>query len=254
MTNFKLLILDLDGTTVEPSGDALPSQKVINAVQQAQEVLHVAVATGRPYPYAKNVMEALSLKGLGVVNGGAEIVDMRSGEVIYSKKIDANLLKELVTICLPFNCNMFTDETEFSVPIASVNDIQESAGKLYIDAVESSVAIKILEELEAVEGVSAHPTKSWTKGDVVDIHVTHEHATKRYGVEWLISMLNLNKDEVMAIGDDHNDVPLMMAAGFKVAMGDAPTQVKNIADHITGDLENDGVASAIEDLILLGLQ
>ncbi len=43
---YKLLILDLDGTTVEPNGDALPSQKVIDAVKNAQKKLHVAIATG----------------------------------------------------------------------------------------------------------------------------------------------------------------------------------------------------------------
>ncbi len=54
----------------------------------------------------------------------------------------------------------------------------------------------------------------------------------------------------IAIGDDYNDVPLMMAAGFKVAMGDAPAQVKELADYVTETLKNDGVAQAINKLIL----
>ena len=250
MTKFKLLVLDLDGTTVEPRGDALPSKKVIEAVKKAQKIVGVAVATGRPLSLAKPVIEALDLKGLGVFNGGAEIIDMASGQLIYVKKVSVSTLKELVRLCLPFGYRLYSSEDQYGSQLKSAEDVKTEAEKLFIDSVKSSDAIKILEELEAVKGIAAHPTKSWTKGDVVDIHVTHAQATKQHGVERLITMLKLSKDEVIAIGDDHNDVPLMMAAGFKVAMGDAPEQVKALADYVTETLENDGVAVAIEKLIL----
>lgn len=248
--NYKLLILDLDGTTVEPRGDALPSERVIAAITAAKEKLNVAVATGRPLPLAKHVIDALNLEGLGVVNGGAEIIDMKTGEIKYVKKIELNALRELVELCLPFGYRLFTSDDQYGTSLASARDATRDAEKLFIEAVASADAIRILEELEAVKGVAAHPTKSWTKGDVVDIHITHEEATKRFGVERLIDMLGLNKEDVIAIGDDHNDMPLMMAAGYKIAMGDAPEQVKAIADYVTGSLHDDGVAQAVEELIL----
>lgn len=247
---YKLLILDLDGTTVEPNGEALPSEKVIKAVKAAQGKVHVAVATGRPLPLAQKVINSLGLKGLGVVNGGSEIVNMEDGDVIYAKKIEIKILRELVALCLPFKYDLYTSDNQYGTPINSPNEIVNDAEKLFIDAVKSTDVISILEELEAIPGIAGHPTKSWTKGKVQDIHITHALATKRYGVERLIEMLKLNKDEVIAIGDDYNDVPLMMAAGFKVAMGDAPVQVKEIADYVTETLENDGVAQAINKLIL----
>ena len=81
---------------------------------------------------------------------------------------------------------------------------------------------------------------------MVDIHVTHEHGTKRYGVERLIEMLDIHKDNVIAIGDSHNDLPLFEAAGLKIVMGNAPEEVKLIADFVTATLDEDGVAVAIE--------
>ena len=248
----KLLILDMDGTTVEPRADALPSQRVKEAVAKAHGKVSVAVATGRPLPLAKPVIDALGLHGLGVVNGGAEIVDMQTGEVQYAKKVDVTTVQELIQLCLPFGYKLYTSDEQYGTPLSSPSDATHEVEKLFIEAVASADAIRILEELEAVKGVAAHPTKSWAKGDVVDIHVTHEEATKRFGVERLIQMLGLRQEEVMAIGDDHNDMPLMMAAGFKVAMGDAPAQVQAIADYVTATLENDGVAQAIEELILMG--
>ena len=56
----------------------------------------------------------------------------------------------------------------------------------------------------------------------------------------------------MAIGDGHNDIPLLEAAGFKVAMGNAPDEVKAVADYVAPSLQDDGVAEAIERFILKG--
>lgn len=223
---------------------------MVQAVARAQNVLHVAVATGRPFPLAQPVIAALELEGLGVVNGGAEIIDMKSGAVVYSKQIDTATLRDLVKVCQPFGYDLYTSDNQYGTPVAGPSAITAAAEKLFIGAVPSADAIKILEELEAVKDIAAHPAKSWTKGDVVDLHITHEQATKRYGVERLIDMLKVERHEVMAIGDDHNDMPLMLAAGFKVAMGDAPPQVKAIADYVTEPLEKDGAAAAIEELIL----
>jgi len=103
--------------------------------------------------------------------------------------------------------------------------------------------------LSAVKNIVAYPSLSWAKGNVVDIQITHEHASKLYGVQKLIKILGLEKDEVLAIGDGHNDFPLFEAAGFKVAMGNAPEELKAIADYIAPSLKDDGVAETIHRFI-----
>jgi len=55
---------------------------------------------------------------------------------------------------------------------------------------------------------------------------------------------------VAAIGDAWNDEPLLDAAGFGIAMGSAPEGLRAIADATVADLENDGVAEAIERYVL----
>ena len=247
---YKLVILDLDGTTVASNGDALPSDRVIKAVKAAQKKVHISLATGRPYDLSLPVIKALGLHGPSVFNGGSEIVETSTGEVLKTQLISIEAMQELVKLSLPFGYKIYSDQDQYTKPITDTKQITEAASKFFIEAVKTADIVPMLQELAAVKTASAHPTSSWYKGDVLDIHVTHISGTKRHGVERLITMLDINKDEVIAIGDSHNDIPLLEAAGFKVAMGDAPSEVKAVADHIAPTLAEDGVADTLERFIL----
>ena len=247
---YKLLLLDLDGTTVASKGNALPSQRVIDTITEAQKHVKVALATGRPFELAKPIIDALHLTDIGVFNGGAELVDMGTSKVHSRKLLTAETLQELVHLALPFGYNVYTDSDQYDVSISKPEDVTGSAAKLFIEAVATKDAIHMLEQLNGVPEASAHPTTSWDDGDVVDIHITHEHATKRHGAEQLIALLGLSKAQVIAVGDSHNDVPLLEAAGLKAVMGNAPDEVKQLADYIAPSLVDDGVADVIEKFIL----
>lgn len=251
---YKLVLLDLDGTTVASKGHALPSKRVVDTVQKAQKHVHVSLATGRPLGLAQPVIDVLKLHGPSVLNGGSELIDLTTGEVIHQELLDVEDMRELFKLIYPFGYKfgyrVYTADDQYEKQVGSAEDIKVPCAKLFIEAVDSSRLPDILSELEAVSNASAHPTTSWTDGDVVDIHVTHKHATKRYGVERLIKHMGLKRDDVLAIGDGHNDIPMMEAAGTKVAMGNAPDEVKAVADFVTASLDKDGVAIALEKFIL----
>ncbi len=247
---YKLLLLDIDGTLTESKGHALPSKAVRDAVQRAQARVQVAVATGRPYSFAQPVVEALGLKGLGIFNGGAEIVDMASTKVVQRWLLEIETLKELVGLALPFGYDVFTDTNQYSKPLRTPDDIVEPAAKLFMQAVNKEDALHVLEQLNGVPAAAAHSTTSWDDGDVVDIHITHVDATKRHGAERLANMLGVRYEEIIGVGDGHNDVPLLEAVGLKVAMGNAPDELKPIADYVAPKLSEDGVADVIQRYIL----
>ena len=62
--------------------------------------------------------------------------------------------------------------------------------------------------------------------------------------------MGITKDEVMAIGDGNNDIPMLQAAGKSVAMGNAIPEVKAVCDYVTGDCLEDGFADAIYRYVL----
>jgi HAD superfamily hydrolase (TIGR01484 family) len=247
---YKILLLDVDGTLVKSDPRALPSHRVTDAVKAAQKQAHVALVTGRPKSFADNLIDVLGLKGPSVFNGGAEIIDVNSGGQFHRQSLSVTTLQELVKISAPFNYALHLESDHRGAAITKPEQVTQEAAKLVIEGAAPADAIRLVEELMAVKGASAQITTSWAKGDVVDIDITHEHANKRYGAGRLIRLLGCTKNEVMAIGDSHNDMPLLETAGFKVAMGNAPEEVQALADYIAPSLDDDGVATAIEKHML----
>ncbi len=247
---YKLLVLDVDGTLVQSKADALPTQRVIDAVRSAQATLNVAFATGRSLKNTQPIIDALSfLQGPSVFNGGSDIIDLTTGETVFRQTMSVETLRELLRLALPFGYGVRTDADHYTAVLTKPADVQMEAAQFFIEAVRVADALNMVEMFSSVEGVSAQLASSWEDGDVIDIQVTHEYATKRYGVERVMHMLALEAKDVIAIGDGYNDVPMLEAAGFRVAMGNAPDEVKAIADYVAPSLDDDGAAEAIERFI-----
>ena len=73
---------------------------------------------------------------------------------------------------------------------------------------------------------------------------------KGSALRFVAKRLGVPSEETMAIGDSWNDAPLLEAAGFGVAMGSAPQELRAIADAVVGDVAHDGVAEAIGKYVL----
>lgn len=78
------------------------------------------------------------------------------------------------------------------------------------------------------------------------VRISNVQATKYNAIKQLCEMLALFKDEVMAFGDDYNDVEMIMNCGIGVAMSNAVEEVKSIADFITMDNNSEGVADFLK--------
>ena len=247
---YKLLILDLDGTTVNSRRDAMPSNAVKDAINKAQRFVDVCVATGRSYNLAKDIINDLGLTGPGVFSGGAEIVQMESGQIISSQLLSTAKCHEIIKILLPFRHTILSDIGGYKNHISSPETLTNSVAKIVVMDMKFSDAKNALDELSGLAGIAAHMSTSWNHDHLICIEVTHEKADKRHGVESLISMLGYKKSQVIAIGDGYNDVPLLEAAGLKIVMGNSPEEIKPLADFIAPTLSDDGVAVAIEKFII----
>lgn len=85
-------------------------------------------------------------------------------------------------------------------------------------------------------------TERWIE-DFVD--VIGDGASKALGLEVMGRHFGFSREETMAIGDGANDIPMLRYAGVGIAMGNASDAVKEAADYITGDVDDDGLAAAL---------
>jgi hydroxymethylpyrimidine pyrophosphatase-like HAD family hydrolase len=73
----------------------------------------------------------------------------------------------------------------------------------------------------------------------------NQYASKAQAIQMLMAHYGLQQHEVIAIGDNYNDQGMIEFAGAGIAMGNAPDEIKKIADFVTDTNNNDGVAKAL---------
>ena len=82
------------------------------------------------------------------------------------------------------------------------------------------------------------------------VDFTRAGVTKATAVKELARMLGTSPDLMIAVGDSYNDTPLLEACGLAIAMGQAPDELKAIADFVAPTVDEDGLAVAIEELVM----
>jgi hydroxymethylpyrimidine pyrophosphatase-like HAD family hydrolase len=108
---------------------------------------------------------------------------------------------------------------------------------------------EIFQDLSHLSNLTLHKSHHREKGKY-GLNITHVNATKLHGINYILEATGIKKDEVIAAGDGYNDFPLLMAAGLKVAMGNAVDELKEIADHIAPSVDEDGIVDVINKFIL----
>lgn len=246
---YKALIFDLDGTAIPKAKNGLPSKRVIKAVEAAKKMCHVSVATGRPYDICNIVLDELGISDLCILNGGSHLYSNKSHDYIWKREIDSETLSKLFAELRNFSSYSVADEKRLeNIPITKYRT-DEPVALSCIFAVEKKDIDPILEIINRDENITGHAMSSWASGKF-DIHITNKLATKRHALQSLLEIIGVDKDEVMAVGDGGNDIPLFELAGLKVSMGNGEEKLKQKADWIAPDVEHDGLAVAIEKFIL----
>lgn len=246
------LVFDLDGTAIPKQANGMPSKKVVEAVQKAKQVCHVSIATGRPLRLSEQILEALQIEDLCILNGGAQLYSRKAKQFVWKQEVEATILQELFAQLKAFGQYMVEDERPLPpLPLLeyAAERVNESVGLSCIFAVSIEDAKQIVSIVKKFSSLTAHSVSSWTEG-TWDIHITHELATKKHALQALLAHLNVQVDEVMVVGDGGNDLPLFELAGWKVAMGNAAEELKAQADWIAPTVDEDGLAVAIEKFVM----
>jgi HAD superfamily hydrolase (TIGR01484 family) len=245
---YKAIILDLDGTTIPNKKDGMPSKRVIDTVKKIKDKVYISAATGRGINGCRDIIKSLGLTSPCIVNGGTRIVDPITEKVLWEKELDKAQVEKIMQVATEYQYPVFFgDELEGTLPKYKITKSGERI--IYIEPVTKEDTEIILDKLSKIPNITAHKVISWTPNHF-DIHITHFEATKRHSLEILLDLLKVHKNDVVAIGDSNNDLPLFELAGYKIAMENGSDELKKQADMIAPSVDQDGLAVALEKLFL----
>ncbi len=120
----------------------------------------------------------------------------------------------------------------------------EETVKFFVTRQPDDVYEKLACDLNKIGGIYV------TAAGHKSFEIMKDGVNKRAGVEEIAAIHGIDMKNVMTLGDFHNDIPMLKAAGLGVAMGNALDEVKTCADYVTDTNDNDGVAKAIEKFVL----
>lgn len=245
---YKALFLDVDGTTIENSKDAIPHPRIISAIARASQKLHVCLATGRMLSYVKPIIDHLKLSGLCIITDGTQIYDPRTEKIIFEMPMNHKDVLDSYAILKKYNLRVLINDGQTEYEYYGETPPHKTLA-LFIPKLKKSQADFIMNELSSISSISSKKGVDWTKNHEY-IVICDAKATKLTGIVEVARILEITKEEIIGVGDGYNDFPLLMACGLKIAMGNAVPELKAIADFIAPTVEEDGVAVVIEKFIL----
>ncbi len=246
---YKALIFDLDGTAFPTGLEHLPSPRLIRAVSEAKKKVSVSIATARRIASVQNVFKLLNLTSPSIITGGTQIVDPLSEKVVWSIHVEESSMIQILDIMKIYPSETILGDELKPFDFNSNVSPNKTYPIIYLRNPTKEMAIEIAEKLKQVPNISFVLSPSWIKG-WTDIHVTHKEGTKLHGVQHLLELLHVQKEEVVVVGDNNNDEALFQSAGFKIAMGNATENLKAKADYIAPPVTDDGLSAVIEKFIL----
>lgn len=281
-----LLALDLDGTLLNSHGQMSDRNRV--AINEARDVgVRVAVVTGRRFRDARPIALELGLDVPVISHNGALTKHAETLETVNATLLPLDAAREVLRVGREQNMDAMVSDDPHGKGVLVYDRISDGnyalpryiAWSRRIHGDEIDDAVRRVDSLEdylkhdpvhisfsgscatmrvmrerLTEGIGNKIkilSTEYLKLDFTLIDVLHPEASKGEGVAAAAIEYGLEREEVMAIGDNYNDLEMLQFAGTGILMGNADPSLRDHGDfHVTATNEEDGVAVAIEKFIL----
>lgn len=259
----ELVALDVDGTLIGLSGTV--SDAVVAAIARSRGAgLHMGLATGRMALGVTEILDRTGLPGPHVLHNGAEV--LRDGEVVASWPVQRPALAQVLHDCNEagiylelyvqggYLVNRMEErarphwELLGSPPLGVVTDIDEIEGVVpkVTAAVFDPAGIERAVAVIGDAGLRAGPANSPATPSLHYVNGNDLEVDKGRALRAAAEAVDVDPAAVVAVGDERNDIPLLEAAGTAIAMGNASREVRAVAHLIAPDVEQHGVAAALD--------
>jgi len=266
----RLLALDLDGTILGP--DLVVTERVRAALAEVRDAgVEVVVATGRMYRSALRYAELLDLIGPLICYQGAYVrgrpqPDGSPGAVLFHRPMSGRVAREAISWSRAhgFDPHLNMDDRlvmEMGDEGAIDYERLSGIGAEFVPDLLRAARRAVTKVLAVGPGGLPQQHLAEARADFegrAQVTVSHPeylewtapNVHKARALRWLSRQRHVPMAQVMAVGDQFNDLEMLAAVGHGVAMGGAPAEVRAAARYVTASYDSDGAALAMEVLIL----
>ena len=254
-----IFFFDIDNTLLDHSTLSIPPSALEAIAGLRREGHTVAIATGRAYAHAKQFIDqvhpsyAITQNGARILQGDKEVfgVPLPRDRLIalfdlihgrgYAYGVDdgvsAYLSSERSMTTAPLDTVAIS--YQFERPVHLEHDTYQ--GWLFFD---ESLDAELLPELR-----TRFPEFDFVRWHRWALDVQLRTVNKWTGCQWVMARTGFTPEHAIAFGDGLNDMQMLRGVGLGIAMGNAHPDLKAIADHVAPDLQLDGIARALEELL-----
>ena len=266
MSKYRFVAIDLDDTLLNE--DLSLSERSIETISRVKDAgVHVTLATGRMFCSAKKYAQQIGIDIPLITYQGALVKSPCEKELVLHRPVPLNIAHDVINDIKKhgdFHVNVYLDDklytekmTEAAVQYQKISQVEmnivgdllkflkEPPTKVLVSATEEEVDY-LINELKPIYQKELHVTKS----KPYFLEFSHPKANKGDVLEVLVNRLDVEREQIIAIGDSYNDVEMLKYAGMGVVVGNARDEIKKLADYVAPPNVHDGVAKALEDLVL----
>ncbi len=261
---YKYLVCDYDGTLVNDDKVISPlTLKAVNDFVSRGGVF--VVCTGRMTTGIDHILKKAGLSCLLASYNGAELIDVINNKVLYRNPIDNKTCLKILSLLEGYDVNVQfypnnqymvrkeTDKTRIYAKNSGVETVVEKdIFKYYKQTGHDSSKILIYDESEKLDKLFTFLQNEIDCCEVVrsnseQIDINKKGISKGLAIKLIADYYSTTTDNIIAVGDAGNDVAMLKSAGFPIAMGNAPKEIKNMCKAVCPDNNSDGIKYVIDN-------
>lgn len=259
MVKYRLIATDLDGTLL--GKDKRPTPSVVGSLRRARDRgVHIAIASGRMTCTQRDLAREMGLD-CSMISYNGSVVVQEDGTTVEND-LDADAMMDIIEYCYDrgYYVQTYRDDVIFTdmdspmlrsdmdswsaeIRFGDLREMEPMSAPKVVIVVDPSMTPGIMHNIQAM-----HPSLSVTQSSPYVVEIMPPGIDKSYGLRMVCERLGIDREEVVAFGDNKNDISMIGWAGLGVAVANAVDELKDVADVVASGEMSDGVQEVLDRL------
>ena len=259
MVKYRLIATDLDGTLL--GKDKRPTPSVVGSLRRARDRgVHIAIASGRMTCTQRDLAREMGLD-CSMISYNGSVVVQEDGTIVEND-LDADAMMDIIEYCYDrgYYVQTYRDDVIFTdrdspmlrsdmdswsaeIRFGDLREMEPMSAPKVVIVVDPSMTPGIMHDIQAM-----HPSLSVTQSSPYVVEIMPPGIDKSYGLRMVCERLGIDREEVVAFGDNKNDISMIGWAGLGVAVANAADELKDVADIVASGEMSDGVQEVLDRL------